>query len=39
MSATLRTIKDKLHQYIEEMSEYQCRIVLGFIKRLFNLPD
>lgn len=32
-------IKTKLIQHINDMDEYQLRIVWGFIKRLFNLPD
>lgn len=32
-------LRNKLHEYIDQMSEYQLRIVLGFIKKLFNLPD
>lgn len=28
-----------LHQYIDEMDDYQARLVLSFIKRLFNLSD
>lgn len=30
-------LKNELHQYIEKMNEYQRRIVLGFIKKLFHL--
>lgn len=32
-------LKNELHQYIERMNEYQLRILLGFIKKLFNLSD
>lgn len=32
-------LKNELHQYIDQMNEYQLRIVLGFIKKLFNLDD
>ena len=31
--------KHELIEYIEEMDEYQLRLVLGFVKTLFNLPD
>lgn len=30
---------DELHKYIEKMDDYQARLVLSFIKTLFNLPD
>lgn len=33
------TLRNKLHEYIDQMSDYQLRLVLGFIKKLFNLPD
>lgn len=31
------TLKNALHQYIDRMDEYQLRLVLGFIKKLFDL--
>lgn len=38
--ATLReTPQEVLQQYIERMDEYQARLVLSFIKTLFNLTD
>lgn len=33
------TLRQELHDYTEKMSEYQLRLVLGFIRRLFNLDD
>lgn len=33
------TLKNELLQHIEKMDEYQIRMVLGFVKRLFRLPD
>lgn len=33
------TPQEKLHQYIDEMDDYQARLVLSFIKTLFNLAD
>ena len=33
------TAKNELHQYIDQMNDYQLRIVLGFIKRLFRIQD
>lgn len=33
------TPQEQLHQYIEEMDDYQARLVLSFIKTLFNLAD
>lgn len=35
----IETIKNELIQYIERMDEYQLHIVLGFIKKLFNIHD
>lgn len=32
-------LKEELHQYIDEMDDYQARLVLSFIKTLFNLSD
>ena len=31
-------IKEELTKYIEQLDEYQARIVLAFIKNLFNFP-
>lgn len=31
--------REKLHKYIDQMSEIQLRIVLGFVRKLFNLSD
>lgn len=30
---------EALHNYIDNMDEYQARLVLSFIKTLFNLAD
>ena len=35
----MNQMKNELHKYIENMNDYQLRIVLGFIKRLFGLDD
>ncbi len=32
----METIKQKLLEYIERLNEYQLRIVLGFVERLFR---
>ena len=31
--------KNEINRYLEKMNEYQLRIVLGFIKKLFRLDD
>lgn len=31
--------QEMLHKYIDEMDDYQVRLVLSFIKTLFNLAD
>lgn len=36
---TMTVQKDKLHQYIDEMDEYQLELVYSFIKTLFNIDD
>jgi hypothetical protein len=33
------TPQEQLHKYIERMDDYQARLVLSFIKTLFNLAD
>lgn len=33
------TPHEMLHKYIDEMDDYQARLVLSFIKNLFNLAD
>lgn len=33
------TPQEMLHKYIDIMDEYQVRLVLSFIKTLFNLAD
>ena len=33
------TPQETLQKYIEEMDDYQARLVLSFIKNLFNLAD
>ena len=33
------TPQEVLHKYIDEMDEYQARLVLSFVKTLFNLAD
>lgn len=35
----IETVKNELLQHIDKLNEHQLRIVLGFIKKLFNLPD
>ena len=32
-------LKEELHKYIDEMDEYQARLVSSFLKTLFNLSD
>jgi hypothetical protein len=32
-------LKNELRQYTDKMNEYQLRIVLGFIRKLFRLDD
>lgn len=29
----------KMYGYISQMDEYQLRLVLGFVERLFGLPE
>lgn len=31
--------QETLHKYIDDMDEYQARLVLSFVKTLFNLAD
>lgn len=33
------TKKDKLHQYINQMDDYQLELVLSFLVTLFDLDD
>lgn len=33
----IETLKEELHQIIDNMDEYQLRLVLSFIKNLFKL--
>ena len=33
------TPQEQLHEYIDQMDDYQIRLVLSFIKTLFNLTD
>lgn len=33
------TPQETLQKYIDEMDDYQARLVLSFIKTLFNLAD
>jgi hypothetical protein len=33
------TPQEQLHEYVEMMDDYQARLVLSFIKTLFNLAD
>ena len=35
----VETPQEQLHKYIEMMDDYQARLVLSFIKTLFNLAD
>ena len=32
-------LKNELHKHIDEMDEYQARLVLSFLKTLFKLSD
>ena len=34
-----KPIKELLHEYIDEMDEYQARLVASFLKTLFHLDD
>ena len=36
---TITSTKDELLKYIENMDDYQARLVLSFIKTLLNLND
>lgn len=31
--------KENLHKYIDDMNDYQARLVESFIKTLFNISD
>ena len=33
----IETLKKELHDHIDKMNEYQLRMLLGFIKKLFHL--
>ena len=33
------TPQEQLQKYINEMDDYQARLVLSFVKTLFNLAD
>lgn len=33
------TYKEKLLNYIDKMDEYQIRLLLGFVRKLFGLLD
>lgn len=33
------TPQETLHKYVDLMDDYQARLVLSFIKNLFNLAD
>ena len=35
----MEKLKDELQKYIDNLSEYQLRILLGFIKELFGPKD
>ena len=35
----MEEIRDRLHNYIDSLDEFQLRIVLGFIRKLFDLSD
>ena len=35
----MHELRKELNHYIENLNEYQLRLVLGFIKRLFRIPD
>ena len=33
----IETLRKELHNHIDNMNEYQLRLLLGFIKKLFGL--
>lgn len=33
------TPQEQLHKYINEMDDYQARLVLSFVKTLFQISD
>jgi hypothetical protein len=37
--AEFEILKDEVLQYINEMDEYQTRLILSFIKTLFGIQD
>lgn len=39
MTTTTTSKKEKLHQYIDEMEDYQLELVLSFMVNLFDLDD
>lgn len=39
IDATEASPQELLHKYIDEMDDFQIRLVLSFIKTLFNLSD
>ena len=38
-TVTADPTKENLHKFIDEMDNYQARLVESFIKTLFNLSD
>lgn len=38
-TTTAATIKDNLHKKIDEMDDYQLRLVDSFVTELFDLDD
>lgn len=38
-NANIEILKDELRQYIDQMDEFHTRLVLSFIKTLYNLSD
>lgn len=35
----LEMLKNEIHQYIDNMDEYQLRFILSLIQKIFRLPD
>lgn len=38
-AAMIEVLKTELLRYIDQLDEYQLHILLGFVKRLFDLHD
>ena len=39
LDALKETPQEILHRYVDEMTDYQVRLVLSFVKTLFNIAD